>query len=57
MLLTFDDDFLRMVETEDVEHAGVVYVSQHAKDVGELIRRVDAALEQTDEIQGRIVYA
>lgn len=48
LLLTFDDDFLSLIETDlsDVDHAGVVYVSQHGRDVGELVRLVDAALQR-----------
>ncbi len=56
-ILTFDDDFLSMVEKEDVEHAGIIYISQHGKDVGELIRRVDTVLEKTDGLSEEVVYA
>lgn len=39
LLLTFDDDFLALVSGEGGldEHAGVVYASQHGRDIGELV--------------------
>ena len=30
-VLTFDDDFLSLVDAVDVDHAGIIYVSQHGK--------------------------
>lgn len=47
-----------MVQSGDYDgvHAGVVFVSQYRKDVGDLVRRIDATLERnadselTDEI-------
>jgi predicted nuclease of predicted toxin-antitoxin system len=59
VILTFDDDFLSLVESEyEGGHPGVVYVSQHGRDVGELIRRIDSALERedVDDLSGRVVY-
>jgi hypothetical protein len=56
---TFDDDFLSLVESEyEGGHPGVVYVSQHGNDVGELVRRIDSALERedVDDLSGRVVY-
>lgn len=61
LLLTFDDDFLSLVEGDriDVEHAGIVYVSQHGKDIGMIVRQVDATLaDHTDEeLDGRVLNA
>jgi hypothetical protein len=60
-LLTFDDDYLALVESESTgfDHAGVIYVSQYRKDVGELVRRIDGALQRHDDedLSGRVVYA
>ncbi|PSQ25041.1 hypothetical protein BRD04_00030 [Halobacteriales archaeon QS_9_67_17] len=60
-VLTFDDDFLALVESDsfDRDHAGVIYISQHARNVGELVRRVDDALGRNDEreLTNRVVYA
>jgi len=60
-LLTFDDDFLSMVKTREPEfdHAGIIYVSQHGKDVGELVRRVDRVLQPNadSDLTNEIRYA
>jgi predicted nuclease of predicted toxin-antitoxin system len=59
VILTFDDDFLSLVESEyEDEHPGVIYVSQHGSGVGELVRRVDSALERADvdDLSGRVIY-
>lgn len=60
-LLTFDDDFLSLVESETdaPDHAGIVFLSQHRKDVGEIVRRVDTALERWEDrdLSNEIVYA
>ncbi|MEF8843194.1 MAG: DUF5615 family PIN-like protein [Haloarculaceae archaeon] len=60
-LLTFDDDFLSLVESGEFErdHAGIVFVSQHGCDVGELVRRIDAALERSADrdLTNEVVFA
>jgi hypothetical protein len=60
-LPTFDDDFLSLVESDEYEtdHAGVVFVSQHGRNVGNLVRRIDAALERnTDrDLTNEVVFA
>ncbi|MEM4782259.1 MAG: hypothetical protein QXG03_11970 [Halalkalicoccus sp.] len=59
-LLTFDDDFPRLVATTfaEYDHAGVIYVSQHGRNVGELVRRIDAALQRhaDRDIEGEVIY-
>jgi len=61
VILTFDDDFLRLVSDDgsDVDHAGVVYIAQDRHDVGEFVRRIHAALARNEdrELDGRVVYA
>lgn len=56
-LLTFDDDFLSLVESDGFE--GVIFVSQHGRDVGELVRRIDAALERSADrdLTNDVVFA
>lgn len=60
-LLTFDDDFLSMVEAEppEFDHPGIVYASQHGRDVGELVRRVDGTLQRNADrdLTNEILYA
>ncbi|MFC7213490.1 DUF5615 family PIN-like protein [Saliphagus sp. GCM10025334] len=60
-LLTFDDDFLSLVEARfsDVEHAGFIFVSQHGRDVGELVQRIDRTLvhHSNRDLSGEIVFA
>ena len=61
VLLTFDDDFLSLVETDlaDVDHAGVVYAEQYRRTVGELVRAVDATLRRVrgQDLTNRVLYA
>lgn len=60
-ILTFDDDFLRLVESGEFgdDHAGVVFIAQDRRDVGTLVRRIHAALERTADrdLTGEVVYA
>jgi len=44
-LLTFDDDFLSLVEGEGLAHAGILYVSQSGKRIGDVVHTVDGCLE------------
>jgi predicted nuclease of predicted toxin-antitoxin system len=45
LLLTFDDDFLSLVEAAGLDHAGIVYVRQAGRDIGDVVKTVDAHLE------------
>lgn len=60
-ILTFDDDFLSLVQTEyaDLDHSGIVFVPQHGRSVGELVKRIDTTLQQhrDRDLTGEIVYA
>jgi hypothetical protein len=49
VILTFDDDFLSLVDGTDTRHPGVVFVSQYGKDVGDLVRRIDGVLENNSD--------
>jgi len=60
IILSFDDDFLSLVKSKyQEEHPGIIYASQHGRDVGELVRRVDSVLERqsAEEMSGEILYA
>lgn len=48
MLLTFDDDFLSLIETElaTVSHPGIIYARQYRRTVGELVRAIDTTLRR-----------
>ena len=60
-LLTFDDDFLSLVEGDQtpIEHGGIVYVSQHGRTVGDLVQRIDAALHhhRGQDLTGEVIFA
>lgn len=48
ILLTFDDDFLSLVEGAGLDHAGIIYVQQAGRDIGDVVRAVDEHLETRD---------
>jgi len=53
ILLTFDDDFLSLVESEELDHAGLVYVHQTGRNIGDVVKAVDAHLEtRADDDRG-----
>jgi predicted nuclease of predicted toxin-antitoxin system len=45
IMMTFDDDFLSLVEGSGLAHAGIVYVRQAGRDIGDVVKAVDAHLE------------
>ena len=45
ILLMFDDDFLSLVEGDGLDHAGITYVQQRDRRIGEVVKGVDAHLE------------
>ena len=49
VVLTFDDDFLSLAAESTVDHAGIVYIEQYGKNVGQLVRRIDAALRRNED--------
>ena len=53
ILVTFDDDFLSLVEESGFKHAGIVYVQQAGCDIGDVVKAVDAHLEARSEEIGR----
>lgn len=48
ILVTFDDDFLSLVEGSGLEHAGILYVQQAGRDIGDVVKAVDAHLENRE---------
>ncbi|MFB6130350.1 MAG: DUF5615 family PIN-like protein [Salinigranum sp.] len=48
ILVTFDDDFLSLVEGEGLEHAGLIYVRQAGRRIGDVVKAVDAHLEERE---------
>lgn len=56
MLLTFDDDFLSLVEGEELEHAGLIYVRQANRKIGDVVKTVDAHLDERNEGDRSITY-
>ncbi|MFB6180591.1 MAG: DUF5615 family PIN-like protein [Candidatus Nanohalobium sp.] len=52
ILLTFDDDFLSLVKSEDLEHRGIIYINQAGKKIGEVVKKVDKLLQENKEITG-----
>ena len=56
MLLTFDDDFLSLVEGEEMEHSGVIYVRQAGRRIGDVVKVVDEHLQNRSEDAPSIQY-
>jgi len=48
-LLTFDDDFLTLVKRDELDHAGIIYINQAGKRIGDVVKAVDAQLQQTPD--------
>lgn len=46
ILVTFDDDFLSLFEAEGLAHAGVIFVSQAGRDIGDVVKAVDPHLDE-----------
>lgn len=50
VLVTFDDDFLSLVEGEGLEHAGLIFIQQAGRKIGDVVKILDAHLaERADE--------
>jgi len=56
LLVTFDDDFLSLVERDSLDHAGIVYVRQADRDIGDVVKAIDKHLEQRDSEDRSIGY-
>lgn len=56
LLATFDDDFLSLVEGQGLDHAGIIYVQQAGRDVGDVVKAVDAHLESRSPMDRTVGY-
>jgi len=56
LLVTFDDDFLSLVETENLDHAGIIYVRQAGRDIGDVVKAIDEQLENREPEDRGIDY-
>jgi predicted nuclease of predicted toxin-antitoxin system len=56
LLLTFDDDFLSLVEGDGLEHAGLIYVRQAGRKIGDVVKSVDGHLQNRDSDDRTIQY-
>ncbi|ESS09864.1 MAG: hypothetical protein A07HN63_00298 [uncultured archaeon A07HN63] len=56
LLVTFDDDFLSLVKRDSLDHAGIVFVRQADRDIGDVVKAVDKHLEQRDADDHGIGY-
>lgn len=56
ILFTFDDDFLSLVEGSGLEHAGILYTQQAGREIGDIVKAVDAHLERRSEDDRGIHY-
>jgi len=56
ILATFDDDFLSLVEGEGLDHAGLVYIEQSGRQIGDVVKLVDSHLDERDDDDRSIRY-
>jgi hypothetical protein len=56
ILVTFDDNFLSLVENSDLGHAGIIYVQQAGRDIGDVVKTIDEHLESRSEDDRNIHY-
>ena len=56
VLVTFDDDFLSLVEGEGLDHAGLIYVRQAGRRIGDVVKAVDAHLSDRMESDRSIAH-
>ena len=56
LLMTFDDDFLSLVEKEGLDHAGIVHVDQTGREIGDVVKTLDEHLQERPEDDRTIRY-
>ena len=56
LFLTFDDDFLSLIEADGASHTGVLYVQQEGRRIGDVVKAVDSQLEQRDANDTSVAY-
>ena len=55
-LLTFDDDFLSLVEDDGLDHCGLIYVRQSERKIGDVVKTVDSHLHDRSDGDTSISY-
>ena len=50
------DNFLSLIEGAGFEHAGIIYVQQAGRDIGDVVKAIDAHLESRSEDDRGIHY-
>jgi predicted nuclease of predicted toxin-antitoxin system len=56
LLLTFDDDFLSLVDGKGLEHSGLIYVQQAGRQIGDVVKLVDEHLQNRSEADRSVQY-
>lgn len=56
LLATFDDDFLSLVERAGLDHAGILYVQQAGRNIGDVVKTIDTCLDELNEDDRSIHY-
>ena len=56
LLVTFDDDFLSLVEGEGLAHAGIIFVRQAGRDIGDVVKAIDSHLAERPSNDRGISY-
>jgi len=56
LLVTFDDNFLSLIEGSGLDHAGLIYVQQAGRDIGEVLKAADVHLESREQDNRGIHY-
>ncbi|WP_340100352.1 DUF5615 family PIN-like protein [Salinibaculum salinum] len=56
ILVTFDDNFLSLVEGEGLDQTGLIYVQQANRKIGDVVKAVDGHLEDRNPRDSSIEY-
>jgi hypothetical protein len=56
ILVTFDDDFLSLVDGEGLDHSGLIYVQQAGRKIGDVVKAVDGHLAERAPDDDSITY-
>ena len=56
ILVTFDDDILSLIEEDGDEHAGIIYVRQARRDIGDVVIAIERLLESRNDDHREIEY-
>ncbi len=55
MLITHDQDFL-VLNSQGVEHAGIVYCQMRRRGIGQLMRKLEKLAADEADLHNRVVY-